>query len=155
MLADLLFGPQASADRDSFSKNNFLNTYDAAIAYPVWKRGIALDVGVNIKVIDGQLYAARSEQKGVRNFRAAIPMIYATALFDLPFMGLEAGFEGSYSELDTRLLSDYRAKLRYSMDNGLGIEGGWHHQQIRLDESSEGDFSYEHNGPFVDLFLRF
>ncbi|HEB60026.1 MAG TPA: hypothetical protein ENJ01_12445 [Gammaproteobacteria bacterium] len=139
----------------TFQNRSLLNAYDAAIAYPVWSRGVNVDLGLNIRVLDGQLLGSGDEAYALRNFRAAIPMIYATALFDLPFEGLKAGFQGSYGGYDTGLLSDYRARIQYSLDNGLGIEGGWRRQQIRLDDSGQGDFIYEHNGAFLDFYMHF
>ncbi len=147
----------AYGEDGSFQNRSLINAYDAAIAYPVWSRGVNVDLGLNIRVFDGQLMGnGEDDALALRNFRAAIPMIYATALFDLPFEGLKAGIEGSYGSYDTgSLLTDYRARIQYSLDNGLGIEGGWRRQEIRLDNAGQGDFIYEHSGAFVDFYMNF
>lgn len=149
---DLLLDGAAFDTEQSLDYQPVLNTYDAAIAYPVLTRGVNLDLGVNIKFFDGRVQSDDVALSG-QNLQTAVPMLYANALVDLP-LGLEAGFEGSYSDIDQNLLSDYRAKIRYSLDSGFGFQGGWQHHRIQLGEQS-GQLNFTHEGPFFDLFYNF
>ena len=151
---DLLLDGAAFDTGEMPEYQSVLNQYDAAIAYPVLSRGVNLDLGVNFRFYDGRL-AANDESASYRNnLRTAIPMLYANALVDLPFQGFAAGVEGSYSDLDQNLLSDYRAKIRYSLDGGFGFEGGWQSQRIQLGNDGNG-LNFVHEGPFLDLFYNF
>lgn len=135
-----------------------LDQYDATLYYPLATEGMSFDLGLNMKYIKGQTSFAQDGQRQLRNFSAAIPMVYATALFDLPFEGFSAGFEGRHHlGLDGNTLSgfDYKAKFKYEWDQGFGLQGGWQHQQYSLDNADETTTDFEHKGPFLDFYLRF
>lgn len=135
-----------------------LDQYDATLYYPLGSQGMSFDLGLNMKYISGQTSLQRDGQHQVRNFSAAIPMVYATALFDLPFEGLSAGFEGKHRlKLDNEALSgfDYKAKFQYEWNQGFGLQGGWQHQQYSLDNDDQTTTDFEHKGPFLDFYLRF
>lgn len=135
-----------------------LDQYDATFYYPLGKKGMSFDLGLNMKYISGQSSLLQGGQHQMRNFSAAIPMVYATALFDLPFEGLSAGFEGKHHlGLDGDALSgyDYRAKLKYEWSEGFGLQGGWQHQLYSLDNEDQTSTDFEQKGPFLDFYLKF
>jgi hypothetical protein len=83
-------------------------------------------------------------------------MFYATALFDLPFDGMSASLEGSHLDSAQTRAFDYRAKLQYRWNSGLGLEGGWQHQQYSLDYGQPyPGLEYESKGLYLDLFMDF
>lgn len=135
-----------------------LDQYDATLYYPLGSEGMSFDLGLNMKYIQGQTSLVQGGQRQLRNFSAAIPMIYATALFDLPFEGFSAGFEGKHHlGLDGNALTgfDYKAKLKYEWNEGFGLQGGWQHQQYSLDNEDQTSTDFENKGPFLDFYLRF
>lgn len=135
-----------------------LQQYDARLFYPVSNiHGMSLDLGVNIKYLNAVSYSGSDNSlDGVHNFNQAIPMFYATALFDLPFDGLSASLEGSHRNDQSARAFDYQAKLQYKWNRGLGLEGGWRHQQYSLDNGQTlPGLEYESKGVFVDLFMDF
>lgn len=135
-----------------------MDQYDATFYYPMSSKGMSFDLGLNMKFISGQTSILQDGQRHVRNFSAALPMLSASALFDLPFKGLTAGFEGKhYIELenDNNKAFDYKAKLGYEWDKGFGLQGGWQHQQFSLDNDDQTTTDFEHKGPFLDFYLRF
>ena len=129
--------------------------YDARILYPVRQDGMRLDFGLHLRHIEGfarnGVVAAVGPSARTR-FDETIPSFYASALFDLPFEGLSAGFEGSRSGFSDRLL-DYRASLQYQWRNGLGLQGGWQHQHLNLDLDTGPVFT--NYGPYLDLNWQF
>ena len=134
-----------------------LDQYDATLFYPLGSEGMSFDLGLNMKYIQGQTSFVQDGQRQLRNFSAAIPMIYATALFDLPFEGFSAGFEGKHHlGLEGNALSgfDYKAKFKYEWNEGFGLQGGWQHQLYSLDDE-EQTTNFENKGPFLDFYLRF
>jgi len=135
-----------------------LDQYDATLFYPLGSEGASFDLGLNMKYIKGQTSFVQDGQRQLRNFSAAIPMVYATALFDLPFEGFSAGFEGKHHlglEGDALSGFDYKAKFQYEWNQGFGLQGGWQHQQYSLDNADETTTDFEHKGPFLDFYLRF
>lgn len=127
---------------------------DARLMLPWQSRGMRLGVGLNLRYIQGM--ASWAENGVLRNadLNDTIPALTASALFDLPFAGLSAEVQGSHSGFTDQLV-DYRAGLRYEWDNGLGLEGGWQHQQLSLDLDNETSTTFESQGPFLDLRWRF
>lgn len=147
------------ADPGQLLRNEtLLDQYDATFYYPLGSKGMSFDLGFNLKYIDGQASFVQEGQRHIRNFSAALPMLSASALFDLPFKGLTAGFEGKhYVELenDNNKGFDYKAKLGYEWDQGFGLQGGWQHQQFSLDNADQTTTDFENKGPFLDFYLRF
>lgn len=137
------------------SSDTKLDQYDATMYYQVLDNWVNLDLGVNIRYIDGKVTLTDSGNRESKTFSTTIPMLYATALFNLPFTGLSAGFEGSHIQYDNNLVSDYKAKLSYEWSSGLGMEGGWRHQQYKLDNASDVHSDIKLKGPFLDLYYHF
>ena len=158
--ADEKFWRDESISRNNLSvdKNNTLtgrvNQFDATIAYPFSRHdAVNLDLGVNIRFIDGDFSnPVRTEPN--HHIYTALPMIYANALFNLPYDGLQASIGGTHMEYDQYYALDYKAKLSYTWSNGLGLEGGWQHQQFSID-SSDVQAQFENKGPFLDFKYRF
>ncbi len=132
-----------------------LRQHDAALSFPVVNKGLNLDLGLNIRFINGDAVSYTGGQQQRRNFSKAIPMFYAAALFDLPFRGLSAGFVGRHSDSLINPSFDYRAKLSYKWADGLGLEGGWQHQQYANEEVNQLQSKPVSKGLFLDLHLRF
>ncbi len=147
---DALSASAGTADR--------LQEYDTRLFYPVsTAHGMSLDLGLNIKYLEATgRYPQAEGPAAVHNFNQAIPMFYATALFELPFDGLSASLEGSHRDSERARAFDYQAKLQYKWHRGLGLEGGWRHQQYSLDNGQTAPpLEYESRGIFLDLFMDF
>ena len=154
---DALSGLQKSVHHPLLNETR-LDQIDATLYYPLGAEGMSFDLGINMKYINGQTSYLHDGQLQLRNFSAAIPMVYATALFDLPFQGLSAGFEGKHHlGIDGDALSgfDYKAKVTYEWDEGFGLQGGWQHQQYSLDNEDQSTTDFENKGPFLDFYLKF
>jgi hypothetical protein len=131
-----------------------IDQFDARILYPLTGKGMEVGVGLNIRYIQGvsNLSAGGVQQK--TRVEDAITALHAKALFDLPFQGFSAGLEGSHTGISDQLI-DYRAQLRYEWTNGLGLQGGWQHQQMSLDLSEDANTTFSSEGPYLDLNWRF
>lgn len=129
--------------------------YDAAVVYPMAHMGLDIGIGVNLRLIDGMSWTSEDGQYQSRNFSEAIPMFYASALLNLPFEGLSAGFEGRHSDSLINGSFDYKAKLRYEWSNSVGFEGSWHHQQYTDDRLNVLQDNNESNSLFLDMRLKF
>lgn len=132
-----------------------MDQFDATMYYQVLDNWVNLDLGLNIRYLDGNVTLTDSTNQTSKRFSATLPMLYAAALFNLPFTGLSAGIEGSRLQYDNNLVSDYKAKVRYEWASGLGMEGGWRHQQYKLDNASSVYSDINLKGPFLDLYYHF
>ena len=131
-----------------------IDQLDARILYPMTGKGLQVGVGLNIRYIQGvSNWSVDGAQQKTR-LQDAIPALHAQALFDLPFKGFSAGLEGSHTGFSDQLF-DYRAQVRYEWANGLGLQGGWQHQQMSLDLSEDANTTFSSEGPYLDLNWRF
>lgn len=149
--ADYLAGETLSADTT-------LDQYDAMFYYELdggqWG---SVDLGVNLRYLDASVATLDSGRTGreARRFSTYIPLFYAKALFDLPFAGFSAGFEGSSIQYDDNKILDYEAKIAYELNQAFGLQGGWRHQRLRLDEGNRFNTDLEAEGPFLDFYYNF
>jgi hypothetical protein len=128
--------------------------FDARILYPLTSKGLEVGLGLNIRYIQGISNTTVNGAQQKTHLESTIPALHARALFDLPFQGFSAGLEGSHTGFSDQLF-DYRAQLRYEWTNGLGLQGGWQHQQMSLDLSEDTDTTFASEGPYLDLNWRF
>ena len=131
-----------------------IDQFDARILYPLTGKGMEVGLGLNIRYINGISNMSVNGAQQKTRLDSTIPALHARALFDLPFQGLSAGLEGSHTGFSDQLL-DYRAQLRYEWANGLGLQGGWQHQQMSLDLTEDADTTFASEGPYLDLNWRF
>jgi len=128
--------------------------YDATITYPFKPRELFnLDLGINIRFIDADLASGDIDQTP-QNLNTALPMFYANALFELPYSGLSASLGASHFEYEQYYALDYKAKLSYQWQSGLGMEGGWQHQELSIG-GNEFQAGSQNNGLFLDFKYRF
>ena len=130
-----------------------IEQFDARFLYPLTGKGMEVGVGLNIRYIQGISSGTLDGAQQKIRVDGAIPALHARALFDLPFQGFSAGLEGSHTGISDQLF-DYRAQLRYEWTNGLGLQGGWQHQQMSLDLSEDTDTTFSSEGPYLDLNWR-
>ena len=135
-------------------KSTQIEQFDARFLYPLKAKGMDVGVGLNIRYIQGISSGTLDGAQQKIRLDDAIPALHARALFDLPVQGFSAGLEGSHTGISDQLF-DYRAQLRYEWTNGLGLQGGWQHQQMSLDLSEDTDTTFSSEGPYLDLKWRF
>lgn len=153
------------SDSNPLEKSNSLNSrtknsYDAIFYYPMHRQqGVSFDLGVNLRVQEEQHTDAELSYGGDRDWLNIDPsetrtMIHAAAVFELPFDGLKAGVSGTYDPGLHNSEYDYRAKLSYQWRSGIGLEGGWQHQQKSLEQQSL-DENTDVQTLFLDMNYRF
>jgi len=135
------------------------SSYDAIFYYPLHRQGISIDVGVNLRVQEDrttpidQIYSYDQDWLSIDPGETRT-MLHAAAVFDLPFSGLTAGLSGTYNADLENAEFDYRAKLSYKWKNGLGLEGGWLHQQKAFEQQNFND-TLDAQTLFLDMKYRF
>lgn len=140
--------------------SNLVQEYGATLSFPIKHKKVSLDLGLDFRFYDKHdlsLSGLPAEQGfGVDLKELPIPMIYATALFELPFEGLSASVSGSHRNLGDQRNADYdfKAKLSFEWKNGIGLEGGWQHQQMNLEQSNDNDV-FRMESLFMDMKYKF
>lgn len=167
--SEFLLQPQLSSTLDNpvstkttyrlIQPDTQLRTYDAIFYYPLHRRGVSIDLGVNLRL--QQEPSAQTDQNYTydQDWLNIDPsetrtLIHAAAVFDLPFSGFKAGLSGTYSADLADPEYDYRAKLSYKWRNGFGMEGGWQHQQKSYDQLNATD-TFDVQTLFLDMNYRF
>ncbi|MDH5653219.1 MAG: hypothetical protein OEZ39_15290 [Gammaproteobacteria bacterium] len=140
--------------------NSFLKQYGATLSFPVKHDKVSFDLGLDFRFYEKSGVQDMS-RFGVDSFGLnlkglPVPMVYGQALFELPFEGLTASLSGRHrSNGDQRDADfDYRAKISYEWKNGIGLEGGWQHQQMNLDQHNDNEV-FRVESLFVDMKYKF
>lgn len=136
--------------------SNLLRQYDATFFYPFQSGKFNFDLGLNIKFISG--FRETENSSGAvssQSYNATLPMMYATALYELPWKGMSAGIEGKHLVFDNSTAYDYKAMLTYKSNSGFGLNGGWQYQLLDLNTFQNGTAESQTEGPFVDIFYKF
>jgi len=130
---------------------------DVILYYEVLDNVVSIDVGVNLRIFDGELVVT---QRGVggRTSRTdideVVPMLYVAPSVSLPFTGWSIGGEVSAIKYSDNRLVDVSARIRYEM-SVLGIEAGWRQMDVKLDDIDDLDADVKVAGPYLGLVLDF
>lgn len=132
-------------------------THSSAILYyEVLDNVVSLDLGLEIKLFDGQLRIEDKTTNLVSETKIddPIPLAYVAADVDLPLTGLTVGAELSAIGYSGNRLLDARAAVRYSMGL-LFVEGGYRTMQITVDDVNDVDVDADLSGAFISTGIDF
>ena len=133
-----------------------LNNSDFILYYEILDNIVSLDAGIGAKVLNGDF-----KQYGLSTTKIdeVYPITYVAAGAKLPFTGLSAKGEASYSNFDDAKITDVQAELQYDfIDNMLvdvGAKVGYRLLNIDLDDYENRDMKFEFKGPYVGLEAHF
>lgn len=150
-------GKNTTFDGESFTQNEAVSsslTLDQLDFIPYWRildNWINLDVGLNFKVIDGNIKANNVDH----HFDVLLPMLYTKARFDLPFTGLSIEADMSYIKYSDNKFADIKAGIVYETPIGLGVNAGYRHQDITLDDIDDTYGDLQIKGVYTSLFYHF
>lgn len=132
-----------------------LSHNEVALYYELLDNWINLDLGLDLRVFDGQVSISNNTTTDRIKISETIPMLYLAARVDLPFTGFYVGANiqklsiGDNSIDDSTLLVGYESKL------GLGVEGGIKTFNIELNDTNNLNTNLEYDGLFVNGFYHF
>lgn len=135
-----------------------LDETDLTLYWQLWDTVVGVDLGLNFKVIDGQVTVTETSgalDTSTANFSATIPMLYAGLELKLPLTGLTVAANGSYIGFDGSSITDFQAYVRYDTPFVVGVEAGVRSFNIELDDidSSYGEIKF--SGIYGLLYLHF
>ena len=132
-----------------------LDHTDLIFYYEILDNVVKADVGVGATKLNGT----------VKQFAQSVdvdeyaPIIYAEAGAKLPFTGLSAKAEATYTNVNDVKITDAQAELQYdfiqSIAVDLGLKAGYRILNIELDDLDNRDMRFEFKGPYVGLNAHF
>jgi outer membrane protein len=143
------------AINDNVDTSLDLNIYDIALYYEILDNWLNLDLGVNIKYIDGSIDVKSTTKNEHQSFQAPIPMLYAKARFDVPTTDFSFQVEGNYISDDSNTLYDLEIGARYTLALGLGFEAGYKSFKLKLDDIDDLSMDTDFNGLYGKVVWDF
>lgn len=140
---------------DITSSGSFDQT-DITAYWEVLDNVVSLDLGLTAKLLDFSYSVSSTAGTGPTSdsLSATIPMLYGLVGAS-PIPGLFLGVEGNFIGYDGNSLTDFTAKVSYTTDFFLGIEGGYRSQTYELDDVDGYFGKLEFKGPFIGAYLKF
>jgi len=138
-----------------------LKMYDLTLYYEILDNWLNLDLGVNIKYMDGTLTVKGSNIVTKQlidessDFQVPIPMLYAKARFDIPTTDISLQAEGNYVSYDGNTLYNAELGLRYTFLLGLGLEAGYKTMKLKLDDVDDLSMDSDFSGAYGKLVWDF
>ncbi|UZE97614.1 TIGR04219 family outer membrane beta-barrel protein [Alkalimarinus alittae] len=138
-----------------------LTNYDFTLYYEVLDNWVNLDVGLTAKVFDGLLLLREQDPDPITGKYSSsktdiddiIPMLYGSAVFELPITSLSVGVEGSAISIEDDTVYDLLAKVRYRA-SFFGVEAGYRAMGVKTEVSSI-KVDARSDGPYVSAMLIF
>jgi len=127
-----------------------LDTTDAILYYRLLDNWVSLDLGLNLRSLDGDFIIADEKV----SISETIPMLYASAQFDLPFSGFSVGGDINIINYDGSEYRDIRLRAMYEM-GVIGIEAGLKTSTMVLDDVGGVSSDLEFSGLMLGAFLHF
>lgn len=132
-----------------------LKMYDLTLYYEILDNWVNLDLGVNVKYIDGLISVKGEGKDESTDFQVPIPMLYAKARFDVPTTDLSFQVEGNYITYDGNTFYDAEAGIRYTFALGLGLEAGYKTMKLELDDIDDLTMTSDFSGAYGKLVWDF
>lgn len=153
---DITFEGQTFSASEDISSTLDLSHTDATLYYEILDNWVSLDVGMTIRVFDGEIGVITSDGSLSANqsISAPLPMFYGKAQFDLPFSGFSVGAEANYLMVSGNGVSDVLVKAAYESPYRLGVELGYRTFTFKLDDIDDlyGELTVE--GPYLAATLH-
>jgi outer membrane protein len=123
---------------------------------------VALDFGVNSKLINGSAAVQEQTQNGLQAEESVsqwLPMLYLSSKIGLPLTGLDVFAQGSYVGWSGSRMYDIQAGVGYELINSLTVDVrvklGYRAVNLRLDDLDELYSNLDFKGVFAGVELHF
>ena len=137
-------------------------TLDQLDIIPYWRlldNWINFDLGLNFKLIDGNIKIDSDSQDVDTDFKAVVPMGYAKVRFDMPFTGLSIEADVSYISYSGSSFSDIKGGLVYQLSLApllaIGATVGYRQENLTLDDVDGIYGKIDIKGPYFGAFVHF
>lgn len=132
-----------------------LDHTDLILYYEILDNVIDIDVGVGATRLNGDV-----KQFGQSfDVNEYAPIFYTAAGAKLPFTGLHAKAEATYTNINDVKITDAQAELQYdfiqSIIADVGLKTGYRILDVELDDMDKHDMKFEFKGPYIGLDAHF
>lgn len=132
-----------------------LNHTDLILYYELLDNIVKADVGVGATKLNGTVKQF-SHTTDVDEYS---PIIYAEVGAKLPFTGLSAKAEATYTNVNDVKITDAQAEVQYdfvkSIILDLGAKVGYRVLNIELNDIDKSDMKFDFKGPYIGLNAHF
>jgi outer membrane protein len=136
-----------------------LSQDDIVLYYQLLDNWVDLNLGVDVKHLDGEVTSYSSTSSNTAYVDETIPLLYLSARFDLPLDGLYVGADINANVIDLGIsessAQDSTIMMGYESGTGLGIEGGYKYFSLDLDNVDAADTDLEYDGVFLNGYINF
>ncbi|NOY17510.1 MAG: TIGR04219 family outer membrane beta-barrel protein [Gammaproteobacteria bacterium] len=152
---DFTFNNQTYTASTSVTSTLNLNQTDLTLYWELLDNVVSLDFGLTLKKISGEAtLVSTALGTSSTTFSQVIPMGYFM-LGVSPMEGLLISAETNIIQYSGSTISDFTAKVSYTTDYFLGIEGGYRKQVYKLNDVSGVFGNMQFSGPFLGAYLKF
>ncbi len=132
-----------------------LSHQEIVLYYEMLDNWINIDLGLDLKMFDGEVSVSDSTQSGTVTIDETVPMLYLSARVDLPFTGFYVGANLQQLSLGDNSAEDTTLLIGYESNTGLGIEGGFKTFTLDLNDAGDLDTNLEYDGLFLNGYFHF
>ncbi len=133
-----------------------LDQLDATLFYNLWDTVLSLDLGLTFRYVDGELTLAGEGEQARASFSGVLPLVHGRARVDLPFTGFWVGAQVDTIAYSGNRIVDSMVSGGWQTRAGFGVEGGWRHYELKLNDMSRLDRSnIDLSGPFLGVNFIF
>lgn len=132
-----------------------LDHTDLILYYEILDNVVKADVGIGATKLNGTV------QQFSRNINVDeySPIIYAEAGVKLPFTGLSAKAEATYTNVNDVKITDAQAEFQYDFVKtiflDLGAKVGYRILNIELNDIDKSDMKFDFKGPYIGVNAHF
>ena len=157
---NITFSNQTYALNSQVDTKFDLDMYDITFYYEVVDSGLDLDLGLNVKYIDGSISAVGRDATSATlnestSFNVPVPMLYAKARVPVPSTDISFQAEGNYISYSGNQFYDFEAGVRYTFALGLGLEGGYKSMKLKLNDVDDLNLDSTFSGAYAKLVWDF
>ena len=121
---------------DTVNSTTDLTHTDATLYYEILDNWVNLDVGLTVRMFDGEVRLATTGREGSIELDAPVPMAYVNARFDLPLTGLYASAIANVISYSDSSVTDMSVGLGYEF-GVVGLELGYRNFDVDLEDDGE------------------
>ncbi|TCB32330.1 TIGR04219 family outer membrane beta-barrel protein [Acinetobacter sp. ANC 4910] len=133
-----------------------LDHADFILYYEILDNVVDLDIGAGATTLNGDITNFAGQRTSIDE---TYPILYGTVGGKLPFTGLSAKAELTYSNFNDAQLTDALAEIQYNfIDNMLvdvGVKAGYRIFTVDLDDYNHNDIKLDFKGPYIGLDAHF
>jgi outer membrane protein len=154
---EFTFGNVTFTGSEQVDSEAELDQWDVTLFYEVLDNVVDLDLGINVKVLDGHFKATRrtTGETDEVDFTAPIPMLYANVGVNIPGTGIGLAVEASGIGYSGNSLSDIKASIGYTFAGVVGVEAGYRRLQMKIDDIEDVSADITIDGPYLGVAAKF